>query len=92
MTTQISAITVAKQALHDGEFAMTIFEGDGNSAVREAILRDLISVQEDAVLPIKLTQHPYRPGISVDLERRFSARDWASLPKEHLRQLATEND
>jgi hypothetical protein len=87
----MSATTVAKQALNDGEFAMAVFEGSGNSPVREAILRDLISVQDVAALPIKLTQHPYRPGISVDLERRFSAHDWASLPKEHLRRLATDN-
>jgi hypothetical protein len=87
----MSTDTVAKQAIQNGEFAMAVFEGDDNSRVREAILRDLLHAEDTATFPIQLTQHPYRPGVSIDLQRRFDTEVWNSLPKENLHRLAGDH-
>jgi len=90
MATDTTVNSIAKKALEDPKIALAVFEGSGDTLVREAILRDLIQVEDASHFPIQLTQHPYRPGISVDLDRRFEAAQWAALPKENLRRLATD--
>jgi hypothetical protein len=91
MKIQESTSSVASQAVSDGEFAKMIFASDGNTPVREAILRDLLDAADSTTFPIQLTQHPYRPGISADLERRFSVADWAATPKPNLDRLASND-
>jgi hypothetical protein len=85
----LQSTSVAEQALTDPNIALAVFEGSGDTRVREAILRDLLEVDDEASFPIQLTQHPYRPGISIDLQRRFDTEQWAVAPKRNLRRLAT---
>lgn len=78
---------MAQQAFSDADVAKQVFDGAEHTQVREAILRDLLTSESSATLPFQLTRHPYRPGISTDLQRRFDPAEWREMPKERLAQL-----
>lgn len=87
----------AQSTLSSEASAKEVLDGSGFDELRAAILQDLATSRPSATgeqanaygkFPFHLMQHPYRPGLSVDLNEEFNRVDWASRSHENLAKLA----